>query len=66
MYRDEYAQYSHTFDLHGLKTLLDLEGLKLDQLFETFGIPLSSAHHLLEFAEEDLWSIQVRANTRRG
>ena len=66
MYKDEYAQYSHTFDLHGLKMLSDLEGLKPDQLFESFGISHSSAHRLLEFAEEDLSSIRARANTHRG
>jgi len=62
---DNYSQYSHAFDLDGLGTLLDLEGLRPEQLFERFGIPESSAYRLLKFAEEDIWSIRVNTNTRR-
>jgi hypothetical protein len=61
---EKYAQYSHAFDLRGLETLLDLNGLKPVQLFEEFGIPESTASRLLKFAEEDISSIQASSNTR--
>lgn len=62
IYGDEFSQYSHAFDLRGLRTLIDLKGLKPVQLFEQFGFSESSAHRLLKFAEEDIRSIQSNAN----
>ena len=60
---DEYSQYSYTFELQGLKTLLDLEGLKPSNFFEHFGISESSARRLLKFAKEDIQSIRTNTNT---
>jgi len=54
---NEYSQYSHTFDLHGFKSLLDLEGVRPDQLFEQFGISEAAARPLISFAEEEIHHI---------
>lgn len=62
---DDYSQYSHTFDLHGFETLLDLEGLRPDQLFEQFAISQVSACRLLTFANEDIWSIRASDSRTR-
>lgn len=62
---DEYSQYSHAFDLRGFKLLLDLEGVKPNQLFEEFGIAEAAAHRLLKFAEEDIQSIRDGIYTPR-
>lgn len=59
---DEYSQYSHAFDLRGMRILSDLEGLRADHLFEQFGIPDAAARRLLTFAEEDIWSIRAGNN----
>ena len=62
---NEYSQYSHTFDLHGFKSLLDLEGVGPDQLFEQFGISEAAARRLLNFAEEDIRYIRDGVYTPR-
>jgi len=62
---NEYSQYSHTFDLHGFKSLLDLEGVGPHQLFEQFGISEAAACRLLNFAEEDICYIRDGVYTPR-
>ena len=57
IHNDQYSQYSYTFEVQGLNTLLDLEMLQPNQLFEWFGISEASACRLLRFAAEDIWSI---------
>ena len=57
-YGDEYLQYSSAFETRGLRSLLDLEDVSPDQLFEQFGIPEASARRLLRLATQDIWSIR--------
>ena len=55
---DEYLQYSSAFETRGLRSLLDLEDVSSDQLFEQFGIPEALARRLLRLAMQDIWSIR--------
>ena len=57
-YGDVYSQYSSAFETRGLRSLLDLEAVNPDHLFEQFGIPEASARRLLRLALQDIWSIR--------
>ena len=62
---DKYSQYSHAFDFRRMKTLLDLDTIGPNQLFEQFGMSEAAARRLLIYAEEDIWSIQNSVRTPR-
>ena len=66
VHNDQFSQYSYTFELQGLNTLLDLERLQPNQLFERFGISEVSACRLLRFAAEDIWSIRANVNAHQS
>ena len=64
VYGDTFSEFSGAFELHGLTALSHLEGLKLGQLFEHFGMPEEEALRLLDFAEEDIQLIRRINNPR--
>ena len=56
---DQFSQYSHAFDIQGLRTLLDLYDLSPNDLFTMFSIPEATATRLVGFAQADVARLQM-------